>query len=185
MGKIVNSHRESGGPVSTWRTGNVQAHHRRGVDAGAGVASQHGAGLVWRTGAGLCAAISEGEVFYLVAGTLSGQPDYGRTGDFGQDARSQKPGGGDVAAGRTAQALWQSKTYLGDCFRRWKARLGTPKAITAMAHKLARILWHLLKYREVYNPQAWAAAEEKLQAKKLELFGGLHQRCHQHHFAAL
>jgi hypothetical protein len=69
---------------------------------------------------------------------------------------------------------------LGDCFRRWKARLGTPKAITAMAH----ILWHLLKYREVYNPQAWAA-EEKLQAKKLKLFGGLHQPCHQHHFAAL
>ena len=46
-----------------------------------------------------------------------------------------------------AQSLWRSKDYLGDCFRRWKARLGTPKAITAMAHKLARIIWHLLKYR--------------------------------------
>ena len=64
-----------------------------------------------------------------------------------------------------AQALWQSKTYLGDCFRRWKARLGTPKAITAMAHKLARILWHLLKYREAYNPKVWVAAEEKMQAR--------------------
>ena len=49
-----------------------------------------------------------------------------------------------------------------------KARLGTPKAITAMAHKLARILWHLLKYREAYNPKVWAAAEEKLRAKKLK-----------------
>jgi hypothetical protein len=48
-----------------------------------------------------------------------------------------------------------------------KARLGTPKAITAMAHKLARILWHLLKYREAHDPKVWAAAEEKLQAKKL------------------
>ncbi len=67
-----------------------------------------------------------------------------------------------------AQALWQSQTYLGDCFRRWKARLGTPKAITAMAHKLARILWHLLKYREAYDPKVWAAAEEKMQAKKLQ-----------------
>lgn len=67
-----------------------------------------------------------------------------------------------------AQALWQSKTYLGDCFRRWKARLGTPKAITAMAHKLARILWHLLKYREAYDPKIWAAAEAKLKAKKLK-----------------
>lgn len=33
-----------------------------------------------------------------------------------------------------AQSLWRAKNYLGDCFRRWKARLGTPKAITAMAH---------------------------------------------------
>ena len=66
-----------------------------------------------------------------------------------------------------AQSLWRSKDYLGDCFRRWKARLGTPKAITAMAHKLARIIWHLLKYREAYNPGVWAAAEEKLKVKRL------------------
>jgi transposase len=67
-----------------------------------------------------------------------------------------------------AQALWQSKTYLGDCFRRWKARLGTPKAITAMAHKLARILWHLLKHREAYDPKVWVIAEDKMRAKKLK-----------------
>jgi transposase len=65
-----------------------------------------------------------------------------------------------------AQSLWRSKDYLGECFRRWKARLGTPKAITAMAHKLARILWHLMKYRKPYNPEVWAVAEEKLKKKK-------------------
>jgi transposase len=67
-----------------------------------------------------------------------------------------------------AQSLWRSKDYLGECFRRWKARLGTPKAITAMAHKLARIIWHLLKYREAYDPKVWAVAEEKLKAKRLK-----------------
>ena len=67
-----------------------------------------------------------------------------------------------------AQALWRSESYLGDCFRRWQARLGTPKAITAMAHKLARILWHLLKYREAYDPKVWAAAEAKLREKRLQ-----------------
>jgi hypothetical protein len=46
--------------------------------------------------------------------------------------------------------------------------LGTPKAITAMAHKLARILWHLLKYREAYDPQVWLAAEEKMRKKKIK-----------------
>jgi hypothetical protein len=67
-----------------------------------------------------------------------------------------------------AQSLWHSKDYLGDCFRRWKARLGTPKAITAMAHKLARIIWHLIKYRTPYDPSVWAHAEEKLKQKRLK-----------------
>lgn len=67
-----------------------------------------------------------------------------------------------------AQSLWRSKDYMGDCFRRWKARLGTPKAITAMAHKLARILWHLVKYHQPYDPTVWAAAEEKMKAKRLK-----------------
>jgi len=66
-----------------------------------------------------------------------------------------------------AQSLWRSKDYLGDCFRRWKARLGTPKAITAMAHKLARILWHLVRFQVPYDPSVWAKAEEKLRQKKI------------------
>jgi len=33
-----------------------------------------------------------------------------------------------------AQALNKAQNYFGDLYRRWKARLGTPKAITAMAH---------------------------------------------------
>ncbi len=66
-----------------------------------------------------------------------------------------------------AQSLWQAKNYFGDLFRRWKARLGSPKAITAMAHKLARVLWHLLKFKEPFNPAVFAKEEEKLQRKKL------------------
>lgn len=66
-----------------------------------------------------------------------------------------------------AQSLWRAQNYFGDLYRRWKARLGSPKAITAMAHKLARILWHLLKYKEPFNPQVFAQAEAKLQRKKL------------------
>ena len=56
---------------------------------------------------------------------------------------------------------------IGDLYRRWKARLGTPKAITAMAHKLARILWHLFQYREAFNPEVFRQAEERMQRKKL------------------
>ncbi len=66
-----------------------------------------------------------------------------------------------------AQSLWQAKNYFGDLFRRWKSRLGSPKAITAMAHKLARVLWHLLKYKEPFRPEVFAKEEEKMQRKKL------------------
>ena len=66
-----------------------------------------------------------------------------------------------------AQSLLRAQNYFGDLCRRWKARLGSPKAITAMAHKLARILWHLLKYKQPFNPQVFAKEEEKMKRKKL------------------
>jgi len=66
-----------------------------------------------------------------------------------------------------AQSLWQAKNYFGDLFRRWKARLGSPKAITAMAHKLARILWHLLKFKQPFNPEVFAKEEAKMKRQKL------------------
>jgi transposase len=66
-----------------------------------------------------------------------------------------------------AQSLWQAKNYFGELFRRWKARLGSPKAITAMAHKLARVLWHLLKFKQPFNPEVFAKEEEKMKRKKL------------------
>jgi transposase len=67
-----------------------------------------------------------------------------------------------------AQSLWRTQNYFGDLYRRWRARLGSPKAITAMAHKLARILWHLLKYKQPFNPEVFAKEEAKLKRKKLQ-----------------
>jgi len=37
-----------------------------------------------------------------------------------------------------------------------------------MAHKLARILWHLLKYQQPYDPAVWAKAEEKNRLKNIK-----------------
>ena len=36
-----------------------------------------------------------------------------------------------------------------------------------MAHKLARILWHLIKYKEAFNPEVFAKEEAKMKHKKL------------------
>jgi hypothetical protein len=46
-----------------------------------------------------------------------------------------------------------------------KARLGAPEAITATAHKLARILHHLIKHRCPYDASVFAA-EEALHRKR-------------------
>jgi len=58
-----------------------------------------------------------------------------------------------------AQSLSRSQSVLGAFFRRMRAKLGAPKAITATAHKLARIVYHLLTTHESYNQTRLAAAE--------------------------
>lgn len=58
-----------------------------------------------------------------------------------------------------AQSLFRSQTWLGQYFRRMRAKLGAPKAITAAAHKLARILFHLLATRQPYDESVFAQQE--------------------------
>ncbi len=60
-----------------------------------------------------------------------------------------------------ATSLWRSKTYLGAKFRRLRARLGAPKAITAMAHMLARLVYRMLRYGEQYVDKGLKYYEEK------------------------
>jgi len=36
-----------------------------------------------------------------------------------------------------------------------------------MAHKLARVLWHLLKFKQPFNPEVFRQEEEKMRRKKL------------------
>lgn len=52
-----------------------------------------------------------------------------------------------------AQCLHRSQSALGDYFRRMRARLGAAKAITAAAHKLARMIYAMLTRREAFNPE--------------------------------
>jgi transposase len=49
-----------------------------------------------------------------------------------------------------AQSLAVSNTGLGGFYRRIRARLGSPKAITATAHKLARIFYRMWTTRQSY-----------------------------------
>jgi transposase len=50
-----------------------------------------------------------------------------------------------------SNSLYRSDTALGAFFRRMRSRLGAPKAITAAAHKLAKIIYRMLKYGVSYK----------------------------------
>jgi transposase len=50
-----------------------------------------------------------------------------------------------------AQSLKYSHSALGGYYRRMRAKHGAPKAITATAHKLARLFYFMLKNRATYN----------------------------------
>jgi transposase len=66
-----------------------------------------------------------------------------------------------------ASTLRESKTALGAFFRRMRARLGSASAITATAHKLARIVYRLLKFGEDYVAEGMEAYENRYQERLL------------------
>ena len=90
-----------------------------------------------------------------------------------------KKSGGKVLSSRTrrsrnrvaaalrmaAQSLERSQTALGASYRRMKSRLGAPEAITATAHKLARIVYSLLKHGQAYLDLGQEAYEQMYQTR--------------------
>jgi len=66
-----------------------------------------------------------------------------------------------------AQAAGNSHSALGDYYRRLRARLGPKDATTATAHKLARIVYHMLKHRQPYNPLTPQAYSDQLRQREL------------------
>lgn len=60
-----------------------------------------------------------------------------------------------------AQTLHRSHSYLGAFYRRLRSRLGAPQAITATAHKLARIIYHLVTTRTAYDESVFRNEEQK------------------------
>jgi transposase len=65
-----------------------------------------------------------------------------------------------------AQSLHHSKSALGDFYRRMRAKLGAPKAITAAAHKLARIIFHLITTGQEFDESRFAADQLRYQKKQ-------------------
>jgi transposase len=66
-----------------------------------------------------------------------------------------------------APAVGRSDTWLGSFHRRMRGRLGPASANTATAHKLARLIYHLLKYKEEYIDVDRLLYEEQIRGNRL------------------
>jgi len=67
-----------------------------------------------------------------------------------------------------AQGLSRSQCALGAYYRRMAARLGAGKAITATAHKLARLVFAMLTKGEEYVERSQQEYEERMHRKTVE-----------------
>ena len=65
-----------------------------------------------------------------------------------------------------AQTLEHSETQLGHFFRRMRGKLGRPQAITAVAHKIARIFYTLVTTGKEYDESAMVKADTRQRAKQ-------------------
>jgi transposase len=84
-------------------------------------------------------------------------PNWKKTGGKVQSSHTRR--GKNRAARALRLAAWslvRSKSYLGAYMRRQRSRLGKPQAITATAHKLARIVYNLMRYGVAYMEQTEA-----------------------------
>ncbi len=66
-----------------------------------------------------------------------------------------------------ANALHRSDSALGAFLRRKKAQMGAPKAITATAHKLARLIYSMLRYGQEYVDAGAEYYERQYQQRAL------------------
>jgi transposase len=83
--------------------------------------------------------------------------------------RKSRPSANRVATALrvAAQTLHKSKTALGAFYRRMRARLGAPKAITAAARKLAATIYRMLKHGEAFVERGQDAYEKQYQDRVL------------------
>jgi hypothetical protein len=72
-----------------------------------------------------------------------------------------------VALRNAASTLVRSQSYLGAPYRRLRTRLGAPKAITAMARKLACLFYRLIQHGQPYVDKGTEYYEARYREQQL------------------
>jgi len=85
-------------------------------------------------------------------------------------SRKTKPSANRAAQAFRMAAVTQAraKTALGAFYRRIRSRSGGREAVTATAHKIARIFYSLLKHGSAYVEQSEAAYEQQFKERRLK-----------------
>ena len=74
-----------------------------------------------------------------------------------------------LALRMAANSLLRSQSYLGAQYRRLRTKLGAPKAITAMAHRLARLVYRMLKYGQQFVDKGMEYYEQRYRNQQVQL----------------
>jgi len=84
--------------------------------------------------------------------------------------RGTRPGANRAALALrlAARSLHHSDSALGAFYRRMCSKLGKPQAVTATAHKLARIIYAMLKSKQPYKDPGADHLEAQVQERKLK-----------------
>jgi transposase len=96
-------------------------------------------------------------------------PNWKKTGGRVKSSRTRRGVNRAAQALRlAAQSLHHSQGAVGGFLRRMKGRLGAQAAVTATAHKLARIVYLALKHGLTYVRQSQEEYQAQLREKQLE-----------------
>ena len=66
-----------------------------------------------------------------------------------------------------ANGLFNSKSPMGDFYRRIRTKAGAGKAVVATARKLAIVFYKMVSTKEAFNPKALQDYQEKYKQKKI------------------
>jgi transposase len=79
----------------------------------------------------------------------------------------KKPNPASQAFRQAANGVQKSNHWLGDYFRRMKAKGGNKYAIIATANKIARIYYKMIRYKQEFNPIELEAYQQKYKQAKI------------------
>src|ERR1022692_1886099 len=71
-----------------------------------------------------------------------------------------------LAQRTAAQTLHASQSPMGEYFRRMRAKFGPAKAITAAAHKMARVIFHMVTTKQAYDDSILAKQDAQQRQKR-------------------